>query len=952
MQMLTIRATGKELARALQTFLLVEDTKLMEDDPLFRRIRKHAQKRLVFHSGQSNSNRLEMIKEFSHLEKEMLHRYHLKGDSGLRLTRARAIVIDVLIQSLFEYALKVADESLVRIKPMSVLATGGYGRGELSPHSDVDLMFLYPRSSIGKSLELLKETMTREILYPLWDCGMKVGHASREVKEALLEAQRDIRNKNSMLDARYICGDRRVASNFVSKFLKHCRQKKPEEYLKELLLHQKTRRNDKGDTVFLQAPDLKNGVGGLRDYQGILWMAKARFEEEPLTALIKRKYLNEQEAKAFQEAYSFLLRVRNEVHFRSKRPLDVLHLEKQPEVALGLGYLDNDIFPRVEKFMGDYYARANTIHQVSKLIEERLVNSCLVKGKALSFRAVLQAYRSKPSEKLDGFELINDELDVRNHEIFQEDPERILRLFRLSQRLSVKLSAGLRSMIRNNLQVIDATLINSPSANVTFRSILQEMGNVAPTLLQMHELGVLGRFIPEFGRLTCKVQHDLYHRFTADVHVLRCMEILDEIFQGKRAGAGHYLEALRKNEVPGLLYLILFIHDLGKDRGPKGHCERGVEIGKSLMKRLGISEEMVDRVLFVVKNHLEMVRFANKFDLDDPEVIDSFASFVEGEQRLRFLYVHTYCDANGTAPDLWSSHKEELHTQLFTNTIRVLEGKRARKDPNEIRDSFKDLEVDGVSKETLLDHLDRVPLRYFAHTGREEVSLHVQMVDKYSRCGQPFDQPIVSWRNDLRRTLTVVDVVVQDQSALFERITGALSVAGLNILGARAVTRIDHLAIDVFYVEREKGGIVDDPETMTFFESTLKDFLSGKTSPDEQISEHRRSAEKSKTFSNKERFGATIPPQVDVYRDVSLGRTIVEVRAADRIGLLHLISKHIAEAGFSIVFARIATEQKVATDVFNIEPIDKDHLPAPREFLDLRENLGNALLQGKYYHEV
>jgi [protein-PII] uridylyltransferase len=924
----------------------------MEDDPLFRRTRQHAEKRLVFHSGQSNTARLELIKDFVRLEREMLHRYHLKGDSGLRLTRARAIIIDVLIQNLFSYALRVAEESLVKIKPMAVLATGGYGRGELSPHSDIDLMFLYPRSAMGKSLDLLKETMTKEILYPLWDTGMKVGHASREIKEALIEAQRDIRNKNSMLDARFICGDRKVARKFIAKFLRHCRKRKPGDYLNELFEHQKTRRSEKGNTVFLQAPDLKNGVGGLRDYQGVLWMAKVKFEDDALGSLVKRGYLNQNEAKSYQEAYSFLLRVRNELHFRSKRPVDILHLEKQPEVALGLGYLDEDIFPRVEKFMGDFYARANTIHQLSNLLEQRLIRSTSGSTASISFRSVLNAYRASPAEKVDGFDLQGGELHCENNKVFDEDPERLLRLFRHSQRLSANLSPSLRSLVRNRLSLIDASLINSSSANVTFRSILQEVGNVAPTLMEMHELGVLGRFVPEFGRLSCKVQHDLYHRFTADVHVLRCIDILDQIFQGNRPDAEHYLEALRKNEVPGLLYLILFIHDLGKDRGPKGHCERGVELGKTLMQRLGISEEMHDRVLFVVRNHLEMVKFANKFDLDDPEVIDSFASFSEGEQRLRFLYVHTYCDANGTAPDLWNSHKEELHTHLFINTMKVLEGKRARKDPNELRDSFKDLEVDGVPRESILEHLDQVPVRYFSHTGREEVALHIDMVQKYANKGKPENHPVVSWRNDLRRTMTIVDVVITDQNGLFEKITGALAVTGLNILGARAITRNDQLAIDVFYVEGENGGIVEDSTIRSFFEDTLESFLSGKDCPTEQISAHRKKKEKSKTFSTIDKFGATIPPQVDVYRDISLGRTIVEVRAADRIGLLHLISKHIADAGFSILFARIATEQGIATDVFNIEPLDKSSVPSPKTFLELREKLGHALHEGKYYHEV
>ncbi|NDH01240.1 MAG: [protein-PII] uridylyltransferase, partial [Opitutae bacterium] len=448
-------------------------------------------------------------------------------------------------------------------------------------------------------------------------------------------------------------------------------------------------------------------------------------------------------------------------------------------------------FPRVEKFMGDFYARASTIHQLSSLLEQRLIRATSGSTASLSFRSVLSAYRASPVEKVDGFDLQDGELSSENEKIFDEDPERIIRLFRHSQRLSAKLSPSLRSLVRNRLSLIDASLINCPAANVSFRSILQEIGNVAPTLMEMHDLGVLGRFVPEFGRLTCKVQHDLYHRFTADVHVLRCIDILDQIFKGNRPGAEPYLEALRKNEVPGLLYLILFIHDLGKDKGPKGHCERGVELGKTLMQRLGISEEMHDRVLFVVRNHLEMVRFANKFDLDDPEVIDSFAAFVEGEQRLRFLYVHTYCDANGTAPDLWNSHKEELHTHLFSNTMKVLEGKRARKDPNELRDSFKNLEVPNVSKETILQHLELVPERYFSHTGREEVGLHIEMASKYDQQSRPLEKPVVSWRNDLRRTLTIVDVVVTDQPGLFEKITGALAITGLNILGARAITRED-----------------------------------------------------------------------------------------------------------------------------------------------------------------
>ena len=924
----------------------------MEDDPLFRRTRQHAELRLTFHSDQSDQERIEQIKEFMRLEKEMLHRYHQKGDSGLRLTRARSVIVDVLIQNLFAYAMDVAKQSMAKIKPMCLLATGGYGRGELSPHSDIDLMFLYPKTAMGKSLDDLKETMTREILYPLWDTGMKVGHASREIKEALIESQKDIRNKNSMLDARYLCGDRKIAEKFTDKFHKFCRKNNPAQYLKEVLAHQEQRRLDKGSTVFLQAPDVKNGVGGLRDYQGILWMTKAKFEKYGLPGLIKKKFLTQEEAQSFEEAYSFLLRVRNELHFKSKRPVDILHLEKQPEVALGLGYDEDDIFRRVELFMGDYYSRARTINQLSGILEQRLVHATTGSTSSISFKKVIQAYQSPPLQKVDGFDLNGEELSSPNLQIFDEDPERLIRLFRHSQRLSAKLAPDLRSLARNRLALIDSALINSPSANVAFRSILQEIGNVSPTLCEMHELGVLGRFVPEFGRLTCKVQHDLYHRFTADIHVLHCITTLDKIFQGKKKGSKHYLEALRKNEVPGLLYLILFLHDLGKDQGPKGHCERGVEIAVSMMDRLGVSDEMRDRILFVIRNHLEMVRYANKFDLEDPEVIDSFAQFVEGEQRLRFLYVHTFCDANATAPDLWNSHKEELHTQLFTNTLSVLEGKRARKDPNTLKDAYKNLKVEGVSKEEVLEHLEKVPIRYFSHTGKEEVSLHVDMIHRYLASGTAAPVPVINWRNDLRRSLTVVDIVTRDRNSLFEKLTGAFSIAGLNILGARAVTRKDGLAIDVFYVEDKNGGVVDDIKMREHCETSIRSFLNDQASPDKLISEKRKKTDRTRRFSSEDKLGEKIPSQVDVYRDVSLNRTIVEVRAPDQVGLLHLIAKTISKCGFSIQFARIATEQGIATDIFNIEPLQTKEPFSPSRFLELREDLSTALHKGKFYHEV
>ena len=311
-----------------RTLKLGAPTNDVQDDPLFRRIRQHAEKRLLFSETQSDKERLGQLKEFLHPENEMLRHYHEKGDSGLRVTRARSVLIDVLIQNLHAYAMGIARDALSKPKPMAMIASGGYGRGELSPHSDLDLMFLYPNAAAGKALDILKETMTREILYPLWDLGLKVGHATRAVRETLEESRRDIRTKNALLDARFLCGDGKVAERFFRKFRGFCRKDDPASYLLEILASQHKRRTEKGGTIYLQAPDVKNGVGGLRDFQAILWMAKVKFESEGLDDLVKRDYLSPTEAKSFREAYSFLLRVRNELPFAKNQSTTWMVLAK------------------------------------------------------------------------------------------------------------------------------------------------------------------------------------------------------------------------------------------------------------------------------------------------------------------------------------------------------------------------------------------------------------------------------------------------------------------------------------------------------------------------------------------------------------------------------------------------------------------------------------------------
>jgi len=928
----------------------------MQDDPLFRRIRQHAEKRLAFADAENDGDRLAMLKEFVRLEDEMLRRYHRKGDSGLRVTRARAIVMDVIIENLYARAIDRCKLECKKATPFSILANGGYGRGELNPHSDVDLMFLHPVGWSASSGEAQREIVTREILYPLWDTGFKVGHSSRTWRDALSESKRDERTRNALLDSRRICGSARLADKFLRKFRRFLSKDNPARRLQELLHSQRARRKEFGGTIFIQTPDIKNGVGGLRDYQGILWMASIKFEAPGLETLVEKKYVYVDEAKNLREAYSFLLRVRNELHFQSKRSVDVLYLENQPEVAQALGYGQEDLVERVEAFMGEYYGYTRSIYETSKVVGARFAEDFSRPNGSVRFRSVLEAYRKPPSETVDGFQLSGKLIDASNEEIFEEVPNRLIRLFRHCQRFEAKPSFALRALVRHSLHLIDSRIIRSSAANKTFRAILQNAGFVFPTLAEMHALGVLGRFTPEFGRLTCKVQHEFYHRYTADAHVLATLRELDRVFAGEEEIASKYRDALRKTDVPALLYLMLFLHDLGKADGIKGHAERGAEIAEPMLERMGIEENMRQQVLFVVRNHLEMGRFSMKFDLDDPEVIAAFAAKVEDPQKLRFLYVHTFCDARGTSADLWNDYKDNLLAQLYRNTLDLLENRcpvAQGKRRETLRETIAKRIPEEVSQEEVASHFACLPERYFVHAGEEDVILHLKMAHHLLSAIRRSDAevsliPIVEWRNDLERGFTLVHVVTWDRAGLFYHLAGAFSVAGLNILSSRAVSRSDHVTIDVFIVTGQGGGLVLDDSARRVFEQTLDATLVHGKNILPLIEERQRKIRKTKRLKRPDSLGATIHPSVNVYQEIAIDRTIVEIQANDHIGLLFVLARTISKLGFDIAFARISTERSVAIDVFHLESSDaKRHIDSER-LLDLRENLNKVVSREEF----
>ena len=927
------------------------------EDPLFRRVRAHAATR-IHYDGEipSREERTESYREFYRLERMMIERYHRKGDTGLRVAETGAIVLDVLLSEIFDAAQKITKEEFSDcVDQVALIALGGYGRCELCPFSDIDILLLYPGKRKNARLDEFQEVFTQEILYPLWDLGFKVGHSSRNLKQALDEVVAESKSKNAMLESRFVCGNPTPFRKFLRKFRPLYHNRNPEEYIESQIESQRQRRRKSGDSIYMQEPDIKNGVGGLRDYQNALWMSRIKYDAEDLGTLVRKEILTQERADAFVESYSFLLKVRIELHFLANRATDVLTLERQPVIAKNLGYPQEGIFERVEAFMRDYYGHAKNILHTAHYVEDRILRRNLpIRSDHFGLREAIESRRHHPQRHIDGFTLQEGILTPDHDKIFEEDPLRLIRVFRIAQQHKAHLHIDLESLIEESyyLLIIDHPW-PTPLQNC-FRAILQEAGHVQPILSKMHELGVLGHLIPEFGRLTCLVQHEFFHRYTADIHTLDTILHLDEVFQKNERPFTGYLEAIRKTEHPTLLYLILLLHDIGKADGIKGHDWRGVIMAKPILEDMGISAAQQRQILFIIENHMEMARFWQKFDLDDPATIQSFADLTETKAQLAYLYTHTYCDARGTSESLWNSYKQSLHDMLYHRTLEVLEsGQDAVEDEQEHRIMIeKDLLsrpiAQDLSKDELEAHFNLLPDRYFAHNSLEDVELHLRMVHDLLARIQSAESvgalaPIIDWQDNKEQGLSVVNVVTWDRAGLFYKLAGALSVCGMNILSTKAITRSDHIAIDTFYVVGPNGGLVEDLAIQNKFEEHVRSALIDGQDLLELIEKETKRFSSGFFSKTPAHLPVRLEPVVNVYHELSLKRTIIEVQATDNLGLLYNLSKIITDHQFDITFARIATENGIANDTFYIESIDQDMTIDNENLLGLRQALSEAL---------
>jgi [protein-PII] uridylyltransferase len=923
--------SGIEIANFFASRGMTSDLQSQQtpDNPMLESIQKHAAERLSFLPGASASDRLTACKVFMKEEMAELRERHEAGASGLEIAGQRAQIMDAMLSRLFDHAVAhyVADRG-EQPPSVALVALGGYGRGELSPWSDLDVMFLFPAKAKLTAVKPIQEQLTKEILYLLWDCGLKVGHSIRTLDQVFDDARKNIHTKTALLEARFVAGSQGLYDAFAQAYRTFSTGEDAKAYLVARIEDQAHRRSKFSDTVFNQEPDVKNGVGGLRDFQNVIWMARVKLDITSVDDLATQNYLKPDALREFKKAYDFLLRIRNDLHLMSTRATDVLSLDMQPRIAWNLGYHQPDLLQRIERFMEDYYRAATVVFRTSKLLENRLALGAASSRR--SIREVLRATRLQRRQRLDGFVLRGTGLAAEKPTVFQDDPVRMIRVFRHCQQNGFTLDFQLTELIRDSLPLV-TNIAMSPDAGICFRAIVSELGNVHATLAQMHDLGVLGRFIPEFDALTCFVQHEFYHRYTADIHTLNTILELDKVFSLAEPITAKYRTVIHETTEPGLAYITLLLHDIGKARAIKNHSEIGAQLAGPILDRLGVSPEGRELVVFLIKNHLMMARFWQKRDVDDPRTAAAFAELVGNAERLRCLYVHTFCDSRGTSADLWNSYKDTLHTNLYKATLERLKLGAGFDADSEEKKKMTHQELlakhmPGISDDEIAAHFSLLPDRYFIHTDATEVALHIQMVNRLLTSITAADsvgslRPVIEWRDDINRSLTVVNIVTWDRAGLFYKLAGAFSVAGLNILGAKVISRTDHIAIDTFYVVEPGRGVVQSAVAQDAFARNIEAALVANKDLFPEISTQAKklAATRYLSPSNAEALHSSFPPTVEVYHELSMQRTIVEVQARDQLGLLYRLAKTISDCGYDITFARIGTERGVAIDTFYIE---------------------------------
>jgi [protein-PII] uridylyltransferase len=845
----------------------------------------------------------------------------LKDRHGRRCAERLCRMQDEIIRILFDFTGRKLYPSQVpsEAERMTVVATGGYGRGLLAPGSDIDLLFLLPYKQTAWG-----ESVAEALLYCLWDMGLKVGHATRTVNECIRQANADMTIRTALLEARYLFGDAKLFDEFTARFDKDVVQGTAPAFIAAKLAEREERHRRAGQSRYLVEPNVKESKGGLRDLHTLFWIAKYVYRVREPEQLVERGVFTAEEYRLFRRCEDFLWSVRCNMHFVAGRAEERLSFDIQREIAVRLGYTERPGLQDVERFMKHYFLTAKDVGDLTAILcaglEERQATPTPVLSRII---AKLRPPRGQRRlTETDDFIIDNDRINIARADVFKRDPVNLIRLFYLAQKHNLEFRPEAMRAAARSLKLIDKTVREDEEANRLFVDILTSKNDAETVLRRMNESGVLGAFVPDFGRVVAMMQFNMYHHYTVDEHLLRCIGALEEIERGENREVALASELIKtiQPQHRTVLYVAMFLHDIAKGR-IEDHSIAGARIARRLCPRLGLNASDTELVSWLVEVHLVMSTLAQSRDLSDRKTIENFAAAVQSLERMKLLTILTTADIRAVGPGVWNGWKAQLLRTLYYETEPVLTGGFS-----EVNRAQRVAQAQAEFRAELTDWPEAAREAYIArHYPAYWLKVDLPHKLAQARFVQAAEQAgkrlATSVGFDATRGVTELTVFAPDHPWLLSIIAGACALAGANIVDAQIYTTTDGLALDTIAVSREFERDEDEARRAARIGDAIEKALRGEIKLPDAVPKRAAAKSRLRAFA--------LEPEVTINNQWSARYTVVEVTGLDRPGLLYELTTTLSKLNLNIASAHVATFGERVVDVFYVTDLLGAQITAP-----------------------
>ena len=848
---------------------------------------------------------LPILKKFIDEHSENIKNIYMENKDGVGSGELRSKMIDAVILSAFDainnYAFPIANPTTS--DKLAVITVGGYGRGNLSPGSDIDLLVLTPYKMTPR-IEQIVETL----LYLLWDLKLKVGYAVRSLEETIVKARADNTICTTLLDARFISGNQDLWIKFNALFQSEILNKEKNNFFYTKLKERDSRHKKMGDSRYLLEPNIKECKGGLRDLNTIRWIISFMYQVNNSAGYIESGIMTKKEALFYDKAEKYFMNLRAIMHYYGTNDSDRLTFDLQLLIAEKLGYTKHAGSIPIERLMKHYYLFAKEVGYLTKSVLENIENKNFNKPNSLLKNLVFKFQKNKNGI----FEFYNNKIHLAKG-IKNIDPIDIFKAYDFSAEFNLNLSNELTNLIKLNIRKID-DIRNDKKANYYFINILTNLLNSDKVLRNMNETGVLGRFIPDFQKVVARVQHDMYHTYTVDEHTINAISILRKIDNGEyESKYGLASKVIKQIVSKKVLYIALFLHDIAKGRGGD-HSILGGQVAKNLCPKFGLLSDEVETVIWLVENHLLLSTIAFKRDLQDPKTIIDLKNKIQSAELLRLLYLLTVADITAVGPEIWNSWKDNLLKVVYDETLMEINGGgdqksrtiREEKSRNKLRDSLIQW-----NEQEFRDYTNRFYSYYWTNISPDVHARHASLIldaDKENLKLKIFAEPLKD------QGVTEVSIYTQDHLGLFARTCAALALAGTSVQDARIVTTKDGMTVNTFLVRSaDASSIIEQKNRLKVLIETIRKTISEERNPKVLMKEFKSI----QIPSRRDSF--IIEPRVLIDNLSSRSHTVIEINSKDKIGLLHTLASEFFSIGLHISTARISTYGVRAVDVFYVK---------------------------------